>query len=377
VDFNSTKNSFPVTWSFNNQSIIPPSNNTPPNNPQNATDPVSYGYTYQKDIIPDVLTLYWKPFLRSAEEISFAVKGHTSGYVAVGWSPDGEMIGSDVVVGWITEDTSKLRISSYFLSDKISPKAGNIELTNIYGEQTDGCTIIYFTRPVSSANAKIPIFKTGINHIIGSVSPVDAVVEHSLHGSVVIDFGELNYMNKLLDIHAILMFISWGFLIPFGMIWARYTRGLKHKLWFKVHRVTQSLGFLIAIAGFIMAFIAVGPLRHWHGLLGIAIITFTVVQVVYAFFRPSAPLLGHDKTIAQLTFETFHIWNARILVIFVLIQIFTGIIIIEYPKWVIIFYGTVVAVTFTVIIIREIHSEWKQRRDKMYRKRKVDIPIND
>jgi hypothetical protein len=56
-----------------------------------STDP-----TYQYD-------LYWKVDLEE-EMIEFAVNVSTSGWIGFGLSPNGQMPGSDVLIGWISDD---------------------------------------------------------------------------------------------------------------------------------------------------------------------------------------------------------------------------------------------------------------------------------
>ena len=47
--------------------------------------------------------LYWN-FTRSTESIYFAVNVSTTGWVGFGLSPNGMMVGSDVVIGWVAND---------------------------------------------------------------------------------------------------------------------------------------------------------------------------------------------------------------------------------------------------------------------------------
>ena len=46
--------------------------------------------------------LYWSYDL-AAETIRFAVRVRTEGWVGFGLSPNGQMPGSDVVIGWVTD----------------------------------------------------------------------------------------------------------------------------------------------------------------------------------------------------------------------------------------------------------------------------------
>ena len=47
--------------------------------------------------------LHWN-FTRSTESIYFAVNVSTTGWVGFGLSPNGQMTGSDVVIGWVKDN---------------------------------------------------------------------------------------------------------------------------------------------------------------------------------------------------------------------------------------------------------------------------------
>jgi hypothetical protein len=54
--------------------------------------------------------LYWN-FTRSTESIYFAVNVSTTGWVGFGLSPNGGMIGSDVVMGWVSNGRTSFAVS--------------------------------------------------------------------------------------------------------------------------------------------------------------------------------------------------------------------------------------------------------------------------
>ena len=51
----------------------------------------------------DVYKLYWN-FDADEEIVYFAVRVRTNGWVGLGISPNGGMVNSDVVIGWVTDD---------------------------------------------------------------------------------------------------------------------------------------------------------------------------------------------------------------------------------------------------------------------------------
>ena len=58
-------------------------------------------------------TLHWN-FDRANENISFAVRVKTTGWVGFGISPNGQMPQSDVVIGWVDgSGTAHLNVRTY------------------------------------------------------------------------------------------------------------------------------------------------------------------------------------------------------------------------------------------------------------------------
>ncbi|CAB9529613.1 b561 and DOMON domain-containing protein [Seminavis robusta] len=96
--------------------------------------------------------------------------------------------------------------------------------------------------------------------------------------------------------HGSLMLISWGFLIPLGVISARLLKQFPHHstLWFHVHRVVQPLGILTGLAGWITAL--AGPFnilgsgvydaQFAHATLGTIVMGLGLLQPINAFLRP-------------------------------------------------------------------------------------------
>lgn len=59
----------------------------------------------------DIYTLHWRFDLEN-RTIYFAVNVSTNGWVGFGLSPNGGMIKSDVVIGWVSGNTTYFHVSS-------------------------------------------------------------------------------------------------------------------------------------------------------------------------------------------------------------------------------------------------------------------------
>ncbi|RDX98159.1 Cytochrome b561 and DOMON domain-containing protein, partial [Mucuna pruriens] len=118
------------------------------------------------------------------------------------------------------------------------------------------------------ASFQLPANRTLVNHVWqeGLVSDDGTLSSHSfsqsnlqsfgtldfLSGKVSKTDGEVNSSGMLRNVHGILNTISWGILMPIGVMLARYLKILDGvgPTWFHLHRACQSIAFLIGIAGF-------------------------------------------------------------------------------------------------------------------------------
>lgn len=66
-------------------------------------------YQFNATLVQNKYWLYWS-FNKSSETIAFAVKVKTTGWVGFGISPNGQMPGSDIVIGWIDQTTPYFQV---------------------------------------------------------------------------------------------------------------------------------------------------------------------------------------------------------------------------------------------------------------------------
>ena len=72
-----------------------------------ASSDLKTKYSFSTALLNDAnaghYTLHWN-FTRETKMIYFAVNVSTAGWVGFGLSPNGGMVGSDVVIGWVNKD---------------------------------------------------------------------------------------------------------------------------------------------------------------------------------------------------------------------------------------------------------------------------------
>jgi len=128
------------------------------------------------------------------------------------------------------------------------------------------------------------------------------------------------------------MLVSWGFLLPGGIVAARFLRYREDSLWFEIHRVLQPAGLLIALAGWITAL--AGPfdvlgsgvydVSFAHAVMGTVVMILGLLQPINAFFRPHKPENGETISAKRKTWERVHKSLGYIATLIAVVNCFIG-----------------------------------------------------
>jgi len=168
----------------------------------------------------------------------------------------------------------------------------------------------------------------------------------------------------LVQLHAILMLIAWSIVLPFGIFFARFAKGLPNELWIKVHLINQIVGYLVAFSGFAVALAMVtgGHFKtRWHAQLGVSLIAFTLLQIFMGIFRPPPPTADNpSRSTERLGFEIIHAWFGRLLIFAAIINTFGGMVLASVHPGLIFLYSFVVVV---VGLVCYVILELKKRHD--------------
>lgn len=112
--------------------------------------------------------------------------------------------------------------------------------------------------------------------------------------------------------HASLMMISWGFLLPSGVFIAKFLKHRPDGLWFKIHQGCQVFGLFLALIGWFIAlrnfqvFADVGFPNFRHGICGMITMILGILQPINAVIRPHPPSDGEEATPGRKTWEIVH-----------------------------------------------------------------------
>lgn len=168
--------------------------------------------------------------------------------------------------------------------------------------------------------------------------------------------------------HASLMIIGWGLFLPTGVSAAHFLKHRPNALWFKMHRIIQVIGLIIAITGWIVAlatfdvFSSKGPSFN-HGALGMTVMVLGILQPINAFIRPHPPKEGESRPLKRLIWEIVHKCSGYLAILLALVTIIFGTFVISKE------HGTtfraIWGVTLAWVIIFSAASAYDGYRHKM------------
>ncbi|ROT77268.1 dopamine beta hydroxylase [Penaeus vannamei] len=93
--------------------------------------------------------MLWTP---GEEDITFEIQVATKGYVGLGFSPNGGMAGSDIVLGWVTDGGEVMVQDSYATGYSQPLKDDQQDVELLGGYQNDTHTVLRFSRPWSTCD---------------------------------------------------------------------------------------------------------------------------------------------------------------------------------------------------------------------------------
>ncbi|CAG5090653.1 Oidioi.mRNA.OKI2018_I69.PAR.g12676.t1.cds [Oikopleura dioica] len=305
-------------------------------------------------------------------------------YVAIGFSRDKSMGQDDIFFCQRNEQNQVAIVSSFSrgMSKPTNLGSTNVEpetrLTNI-GLGSDGNTFFCeFDRPKSLVKDNIVydladgdwfvLLATGAvggsQAYHGGVNRAASSISWKLSDPPLDFFGDALDISAM-KIHAILMFVAWGILVPSGLFIGRFfKRGYPKKMvkskpiWFQFHRLLMVLSVILTIVGIILIFVnrqgwSESAAENGHAFAGIIVFAFGLMNPIIAMFRPDpdsenrkyfnvchhsigylaqvgavvAIFLGFDLAVYDLEFVSTQIYAAFIVIsaiISILLELFKG-----------------------------------------------------
>ncbi len=276
--------------------------------------------------------LHWRV---ENDTIIMAMEGKTTGWVAIGIEPSDMMKDADMIFGWIS-DSGEASILDCFSTGTLGPHppdtdlGGTSDILCYGGKETAGKTKVEFKRLLATGDTRdqnIP--SDGEITVIWATGPNDDFEsQHKERGYGELNIGTGEYEEKEIPsfwtFHAVLMVIGFIFMIV-GIIMAKAFK--KKKWWLKTHKILGGLGATFSVAGLVMAFIMVslGSGVHFrvpHAFLGI-------FAIIFAILTPSLGFAHYKVKKNKSKIRFAHRWVGRIAVVLMLLNIISGLILVE------------------------------------------------
>ncbi|XP_061349923.1 cytochrome b561 and DOMON domain-containing protein At3g07570-like [Gastrolobium bilobum] len=286
-------------------------------------------------------------------------------YIAMGFSPNGGMVGSSAIVGWISSNGAGGGMKQYYLAgttpNQVVPDRGNLKvLTNstLITSQSSRLYMVFqlqTNHPLSQL-----IYAIGPNGIFPS-APSFALAQHQDKISITLNYatgssGSENPTMNLKRIHGVVNILGWGILIIMGAIVARHFKEWD-PFWFYFHASVQSLGFVLGVIGVISGLVLNNELHvdvTLHKALGIIILVLACLQIMAFLGRPN------KESKVRKYWNLYHHNIGRVLIILAIANIFYGIYLGKEGSAWLVGYGIVLALLLSIAVFFKIRP-WSTR----------------
>ncbi|KAI4354033.1 hypothetical protein L6164_002933 [Bauhinia variegata] len=278
-------------------------------------------------------------------------------WAAIGFSSDGNMVGSSALAGWIISPGVG-GTQPYYLGgtseNEVAPNENKITFGNrmIGQSQTYRVYMAFELETIDPA----PYMLYAIGPKGSFPSQTLALPKHIDKISIKMDYskGEVGKSStlKLKRSHGVLNIAGWSILMIIGAIIACHFKQWD-PVWFYLHASIQTIGFAIGIVGILCGFALrkkiSGSVTH-HMNIGFIILVFGCLQVIAFVLRP------RKESKIRKYWNWYHHSLGRSLVAFAVVNTFYGLHLGgEASKW-FAGYGIAVAVLVIIAVVLEIRK---------------------
>ncbi|XP_074585895.1 cytochrome b561 and DOMON domain-containing protein At3g61750-like [Curcuma longa] len=291
---------------------------------------------------------------------------YTVGWVGMGFSTDGRMVGSSAMVGWMGK-TGIPHIREFYLRGKsaseIVADQGQLLSTAVAPKVLVHHAKIYLAFQLKF---QAPLAQQHLLFAIGTSTPVHKhLKKHSDKISLLFDFStgssstSTSHLYKLKRSHGVLAIFGWGVLLPIGAIIARYCKQWD-PLWYYLHTIIQLMGFMIGLAAVVTGKLLFDELHatvYSHRGIGIFVLVLGILQVMAFFVKPD-----QDSKIRRY-WNWYHHWGGRLALFFAAVNIVVGIQVGGGGSSWKVGYGFDLAILFIICIILEVllWTRWSKK----------------
>lgn len=323
---------------------------------------------------------------KSTNSIDFAFTEDfqsSNGWVAWGINPTGlQMSGTQALVafrnttGGVLVRTYDVTAAVKLLQQTLVPGPVTVDYSNYSASATAAgtCTI--------SGTVKLMAGQSTALNLVWNRGPVVVAVTSALSSHPLDSNNLASYANvemstgqqtaggevrnkDLKDIHGVLNAVSWGILLPLGLMVARYLRPFDvfDPAWFYLHVGCQLFGYAGGTAGWIIGLKlqqVASPIKYKHRNLGIAIWALATFQILGAILL--RPKKNHE---GRRYWDIMHHTIGYVVVILAIINIFEGIDLLGEDKWKRIYIIILVALAIVSVVLELITwFHWLGKRSR-------------
>ncbi|XP_061372876.1 cytochrome b561 and DOMON domain-containing protein At3g61750 [Gastrolobium bilobum] len=292
---------------------------------------------------------------------------YTIGWVGIGFSKDGKMVGSSAMVGWINKH-GHAKIKQFYLRGKKASEVvvdkGELPLNTVPAAVATNGAEIYLAFQLQTTT---PYGRQPILLAFGTKHPQNHhLSKHDDKTAIVFDFssGEksgskdpaTNELIKMRKNHGIVGIMGWGLILPVGAIVARYFRH-KDPLWFYLHSVIQFVGFAFGLGTVLLGLQLYAEMHVHipaHRGIGIFVFVLSILQILAFFLRPNK-----DSKFRKI-WNLYHSWFGRLAVFFAALNIVLGMQAAGAGNDWKIGYGFIVSIIIVAVIVLEVLAYLKR-----------------
>uniref|UniRef100_A0A2N9J5F5 Cytochrome b561 and DOMON domain-containing protein n=2 Tax=Fagus sylvatica TaxID=28930 RepID=A0A2N9J5F5_FAGSY len=332
-------------------------------------------------------TLSWNYYTSSNRvEIAFRKSGidnYNSRWIAWAINPTSTgMIGSQSFVACPRSDGSLAAYTSPITSYETSLQEGNLSFPvyDVSATYENNSVTIF-------ATLELPSNTTTVNHV-WQEGPISGNLPsiHGLSGDNVMSFGTVDFLSGkietikggkgmvLKNVHGVLCAVSWGIMMPIGVMIARYMKLLNgaDPAWFYIHVTCQSLGYLVGIIGWgtgmYLGAQSSGIQYKGHRCIGITVFCLATTQVLVGMLL--RPKKDHKY---RIFWNIFHYCIGYGTIILSIWNVFKGIGILEPgKKWKEGYMSFIIALACLALIFEAIKWYSVLRRKKNESQKTLD-----
>ncbi|CAN6447094.1 unnamed protein product [Victoria cruziana] len=306
--------------------------------------------------------LHWTYF-PSNGTVNIAYKASpsvTGGWVSWAINPTGTgMIGSQAIVGYVVSGQLKVITTSITtMSPSMQNESLSFPISNLAGETSGNDIILFATLTPRNGSTVNQVWQTGpVSGGIPAIHPtsganIRSMASLDLQSGQSTSTGGGNSRARRKNVHGVLNAVSWGILMPIGIIIARYMRVFKSAdpAWFYLHVTCQCSAYILGVAGWgtgmKLGSESQGVQYSDHRNIGITLFCLGTLQVFALFLRPKK---DHKY---RIYWNFYHHSVGYTIIILSIINIFKGLqILSEENKWKNTYIGILVVLAAIAIVL--------------------------